>query len=532
MSDKQIEWMVGEVKAGRMGRREFIGRAGALGVGIAAASTILSRASVAAEPIDGGTLNVATEYSGAEETFDTTKMTNSTDIQRAFQVYNRLTALDRNINVVPNLATEWESTNEASEWTFKLRDGVEFHDGKTLTAEDVLYSFNVHMKKGSESPAKPLLSAISDMKADGPNVVKFTLNSGNADFPVLLGYDYHLSIIANGWKDGDPVNGTGPYKLTSFTPGMQSVTKRFENYWKSGVAHVDEVVTQGIPDNTARNNALRSGSVDIVNRIDPKVAGLVKQDPSINVYSTPSGSWFSWVMMCDRAPTKDPNFRQAMKHAIDRQYLVDNVLKGYGVVANDFPVNPAAPNYCHDIPQTTYDPHKASYYWKKTGLSSIKLAVSNAADANAVDCSVVLQEQAKKCGIDIQIDRVPDDGYWSNTWMHVPFCVTGWNSRPTADLILTIAYKCGGSWNETAWCNDRFDKLLVMGRKETDPAKRKEIYCEAETLLHDDGGSVIPFFTNYVEGTRTRVQNYKGSPVLALGDGWIYEEVWLDDSKA
>jgi len=532
MSDKQIQWMIGQVKAGRMSRREFVGRAGALGAGVAAATTMLSGAGVAEEPVNGGTLRVGTEYSGPDETFDPTRMTSGTDIIRCFQVYNRLTALDRNINVVPNLATEWESANEASEWTFKLREGVEFHDGKTMTAEDVLYSFEVHMKEGSESPAKPYLSAVTDLRADGPNVVKFTLDSGNADFPLLLGYDYHMSIIPNGWKDGDPVNGTGPYRLIDFTPGLQSVTEKFGNYWKSGAGHFDGIETQGISDGAARTFALRSGDIDIINAVDPRTADLLKEEPSLTVYSTPSGAWFTWAMMCDRAPTNDINFRKAMKHAVDRQYLVDNVRRGYAVVGNDFPVNPASPDYCHEIPQTEYDPDKAAFYWKKTGLSSATLVVSNAANSSAVDLSVVLQEHAKACGIDIVLDRVPDDGYWSDVWMQVPWCADGWNSRPTADLVLTIAHQCDASWNETAWCNERFDELLIMGRKETDPARRKEIYCEAETLLHDEGGDFIPFFSNQIEAANNRVRNYQGSPVMELGDGWIFEEAWIDDSKA
>ena len=529
---KQLDWYLEQAKAGKLSRREFVGRASALGVTAAAATTMLSTAGVAAEPQKGGTAVVAPEYAGAEETFDPTKMTNSTDIQRAYQVYNRLTNLDRDLNVVPNLATEWESADEAKVWTFKLREGVEFHDGKPFTAADVIYSINEHIKEGSESPSKPLLSPIVDMKADGDHVLVITLNSGNADFPVLMGHDYHTSVVAEGWVDGDPVNGTGPYRLSDFEPGRESITEKNANYWNEDAGHVDAFITQGIPDNAARGNALRSGDVDMTLRVEPRLASLMAQDANVNVVSTPSGSFFIWDMMCDRAPTSDLNVRMAMKHCVDRQYLVDNVLLGHGVVANDFPVNPGLPTYCRDIPQHDYDPDKAKFYWDKTGLSSIELAVSNAGHANAVDSSVILQEQAAQAGIDITLNRVPDDGYWSHTWMQTPFNVSGWNSRPTADLILTIAHACGGSWNETAWCNERFDELLVMGRIETDPDKRLEIYCEACTLLHDDGGAFIPFFSNYVEGINARVQNFHGSSAFALGAGWPYEEIWLDESEA
>ena len=532
MNDTKLTWMADEVKAGRMDRREFIGRAGALGVTAAAATALLSRQGVAAEPKAGGTVTVATEYAGSEETFDPTKMTNSTDIQRSYQVYNRLTDLDRDMQLVPSLAEEWETNSDATEWTFKLREGVEFHDGKPFTSADVIYSVTEHIKEGSESPAKPLLEPIVDMKADGDHVVKFTLVAGDADFPVMLGYDYHTSIVADGWVDGDPVNGTGVYRLTEFTPGQESVTEKFTNYWNSDAGHVDSFITMGIPDNVARSNALRTGDVDIIRNIEPKVANLMEQDPAVEIISSASGAWFAWIMMADRAPTDDVNVRLALKHAVDRQYLVDNVLLGHGQVANDFPVNPGLPTYCRDIPQHDFDPEKAKFYWDKTGLSSIELNVSNSANSNAVDCSLVLQEQAKEAGITIDVNRVPDDGYWSHTWMQVPLCVTGWNSRPTADLILTIAHQCGGSWNETAWCNERFDELLAMGRIETDPERRLEIYCEACTLLHDDGGSFIPFFTNDINGITKRIQNFHGSPANQMGAGWPYQEIWIDDSQA
>jgi peptide/nickel transport system substrate-binding protein len=523
--------MVDQVRAGRMGRREFIGRAGALGLGTVAAGSMLTRAGIAEEPIKGGEVTIATEYAGAEETFDPTKMTNSTDIQRSYQVYDRLTNLDRDLNVVPNLATEWEAANDASEWTFKLREGVEFHDGKPLTAADVIYSIEVHIREGSESPAKALLESITDLRADG-DTVKITLDSGNADFPTLLGYDYHVSIIPEGWVDGEPVNGTGCYQLTEFRPGLESVTNKFGNYWNSDAGHVDTFVTRGIPDATARTGALRSGDIDICRDIEPRVAGLMAQDPNIEVISSASGSWFAWIMACDRAPTNDINLRLAMKHAVDREYLVNNVLQGFGVIGNDFPVNPGLPTYCNDIPQHNYDPDKAKWHWDKTGLSSISIDVSNAAHPTALDSSVVLQEQAKAAGIEININRVPDDGYWSHTWMQVPFCVTAWNSRPTADAILTIAHQCGGSWNETFWCNERFDELLILGRKETDPVRRLEIYCEASTLLHDDGGLFLPYFTTDINGISKRIRNFHGSPANQMGAGWPYQEIWIDDSQA
>ena len=528
---KDIDVLLKEMETGRMDRREFLGRAAALGITATAGVALLSQSAYAATPKRGGEVNVASEETSQTETYDPTKMVTGTDANRSYQVYNRITNLDRGLNAVPNLAEEWEGANEATEWTFKLRQGVEFHNGKTLTANDVIYSLGEHIKEDSKSPSKTLLASIVDMRADGDNVVKITLNSGNADFPIQLGHDYHTSIVAEGWKDGDPVVGTGPYKLVEFEPGLTSVVTRNENYWKPDSAWVDTYISQGIPDATARTNGLRTGGLDMA-PVDARIAGMLDKDPNVTVHSTASGAQFLWVMMCDRAPTDDLNVRLALKHCVDRQAMVDNLLQGHGTIGNDFSVNPGIPMYCKEIPQHDYDPDKASFYWKKTGLSGIEIAASNAAGDFAVDATVLLKESAKAAGIEIEVNRQPEDGYWDNTWMQVPMCASNWNSRPTADLILTLVYHSEAEWNETQWKNERFDDLLVQGRKTTDPALRYEIYCEAETLLHDEGGAIIPFFMDFVEATHKRIQGYRGSSAFELGAGLPYEEIWVDENKA
>jgi len=524
-----IDVLLKELGSGRIGRREFLERAVALGASAAMATTLFGRSAYAATPKRGGEVVWADGESSPAETYDPIKMLSGTDATRSYQVYNRLTNLDRNLNAVPNLAEEWESKDDATVWTFKLRRGVEFHNGKTLTARDVIYSLSEHIKEGSTSPSKALLSSIVDMKADGDNVIVITLSSGNADFPILHGHGYNLSIVHDGWKDGDPVVGTGPYKLVEFEPGIRSVVTRNENYFKPDVAWVDTWITQNVTDATARTNGLLAGSLDI-SGVDPRVADMLGRDPEVTIHTTQSGAHFLWAMMCDRAPTDDLNVRLALKHLADRQAMVDQLLLGHGTVGNDFPVNPGIPMYCREIPQHGYDPDKAKFYWDKTGLSRLEISTSTQAGAFAVDACVMLQESAKAAGIEIEIKQVPADGYWEHTWMKVPICASSWNSYPSADLVLTTIYQSGVEWNETQWRNERFDELLVLGRKTVDQKKRYEIYCEAQTLIHDDGGAFIPFFINFTEATRARIQNFHGSPAFSGGAGWPFEEVWVDDS--
>ncbi len=524
-----LDAMLGDGK--KISRREFMARSAALGVSLSVASSLWTSSVHASTPKRGGEVTIAMEDVSSALTYDPTRMTTGTDAQRSYQVYSRLTNLDRELKVVPNLAVEWEGAKDATEWTFKLRKGVEFHNGKTLTAKDIIYSLSEHIKKDSKSPSKTLLMPIVDMKADGKYVLKITLNSGNADFPVQVGHDYHTSIVQEGWKDGDPIVGTGPYKLIEFDPMIRSVVVRNENYFKSDVAWVDTYIMQGIADSTSRMNALRAGEIDIAT-VDARIIELLRKEPKVNITSTPSGSHFLWVMMCDRPPTNDINVRLALKHCVDRQFLVDTLLSGYGKVANDFPVNPASDMYCKEIPKHDLDLDKARFYWKKTGLSEIECVTANASVDHSVDATLMLAESAKAAGINIKVKRVPDDGYWEAYWMKVPFMASHWSTRPNADLILTLVYHSEAAWNESKWQSKHFDDLLVLGRKTIDPVKRYEIYCEAESLLHDDGGAFIAFFEDFLEAIRTRVQGFRGSPANHLGAGWPYEEMWVDESMA
>jgi peptide/nickel transport system substrate-binding protein len=515
-----------QLKAGTLSRRDFMSLAGSLGLTAAAATSLLPSVAAAQTPSRGGTVKIATDYSGSEESFDPTKMDNATDAQRSYQVYNRLCNLDRNMRLVPNLATSWESKPGAKEWTFVLREGVEFHNGKTFTAEDVIYAIGEHIKEGSRSPAKPYLQNISGMKADGKHIVKIELSSGSADLPYVFAHDFHMGVVPAGWKDGDPVTGTGPYRLAEFTPGTRSVVKRFANYWKPDSAWVDTFITQGIADMTARSAALRAGDLDVVMALDPKLVSLMAADPKVKIAEIASGSHMTFAMLCDTAPTNDINVRTALKYAFHREAMLKTVLLNHGQVGNDIPVSPAIPTYAHDIPQRDFDADKAAYHWKKSGIGSIEFVVSKAV-GNGEEAGLILQAHAKTCGIDVQIKRVAADGYFQDTWMKVPFCVSGWNARPTADLMLTLGYQSHAPWNETHWRNEKFDQLLADGRVELDDAKRKEIYRAAELLLHNEGGVIVPFFNNYIDATASRIQDFKPSPAYQLSAGWMYEEVWV-----
>ncbi|MFO1057624.1 MAG: ABC transporter substrate-binding protein [Dongiaceae bacterium] len=521
----ELEYLKGLLIGGRIGRREFLGRTAALGVSAVAAASALGQAAQAATPKKGGVLKVGVDGAGAGDSLDPATYTAVHMQLIGLQLYSTLTELDLKAQVVPALAESWEAKPGAATWVLKLRKGVTFHNGKSLTPADVVHSINHHRGKDSKSGAKALVASIADIKGTGPDEVTVTLDSGNADLPYLLA-DYHLCIGPEGtdFKDGI---GTGAFSLVSVEPGVRGVTKRFANFWRSDRGFVDQVETIAINDPTARVSALQSGSVDLINRADPKTAKLLEKVPSLTLYQASGAAHYCFPMRCDIAPFDNADLRLAMKYAIDREAIVKKILRGYGKVGNDVPV-PAYDPFYAALPQRPYDPDKAKFHYKKSGYGGpIELSVSDGAFGGAVDTAQLFQGSAAKAGIKLDVKRVPADGYWDNVWLKAPFCASYWSGRPTPDLMFSIAYKSDAAWNETHWKRPDFDKLLIEARAELDNGKRKQMYFDLQKIVYDDCGEIIPMFNNFLEASSKKVHGYAAAPTFEVMGLRGPEFVWL-----
>ncbi len=410
------------------------------------------------------------------------------------------------------LATDWEASSDAKTWTFNLRQGVTFHNGKAFGADDVIESLQMHVAEGSKSAAQPIVASITEMKKVTDHQVQFTLADGNADFPYLMS-DYHLLIYPAGQIEEAIANGigTGLYQVQSFEPGVRMVATRVDSHYKDGErGWFDEIEYIAINDNTARMNALMTGQVDAINRIDFKTEALLKANPTIRIQEVTGNQHYTFPMLTNVEPFNDVNVRQALKYAINRQEMVDKILLGHGQVGNDTPIGPANQYYAGDMEQLAYDPDKAKFHLKEAGLDSINidLSASNAAFEGAVDAAQLFQASAKGAGININLVQEPADGYWSNVWLKKPFCASYWSGRATEDWMFSSAYKEGAPWNDTQWGSDdsaRFQELLVTARAELDSAKRRDMYHEMQMILRDEGGVLVPMFANYVEAVNNKV---------------------------
>ncbi len=517
--------------AGNVSRRQFIMTALAAGATLPMAMSMATNA-MAATPVKGGKLRQGIGYGSTTDTLDPGTSENGFTQALHYTYGNQLTEVDSDGQLISELAESFEPADGASSWVFNLRQGVEFHNGKTLTADDVIATYNYHRDENSKSAAKGLLTAIKSMKKDGDNRIIFELDSGNADFPYIVS-DYHLIIQPS--KDGkiDALSGigTGGYVLENFEPGVRAVSKRNPNYFKEGRAHFDEIELLAILDVTARQNAIMNGDVDVIDNVDPKTVALLARAPNLNILETTGTQHYTFPMRLDVEPFGNRDLRLALKYAINRQELVDKILLGHGLAGNDIPVSSAMPFLNTDIPQREFDPEKAAEHYKKSGHSGpIQLSASDAAFAGAVDAAQLIAASAKQAGIEIEVVREPSDGYWSNVWNKKGWCACYWGGRPTQDWMYSAAYTADTEWNDTSWKETddakRFNEVVVSARSETDDTKRKAQYFEAQQLLHDDGGAIVAMWANYIHAHSKKLTHGENVAANWINDGNKIAERW------
>jgi len=525
MQDKQDPSLGGIMAT----RRQFMGAVGML----ALSASLMAQTSMArAEPKQGGSVKFAINDGTQTDSYDPATWQNSyTQVIFGGTLCNALTELDVEGAAVPDLAESFAPSDDLKVWTYTLRPGLKFHDGTPVTPNDVIQSYRHHMGPSSSSAVKALVDSIVDIKADGDRKVVFTLSGGNADFPYLTA-DVHLVILPAkpeggvAWEKGVA---TGPYMIDDNQPGISVRMKRNPAYHKPGQPYFDAIEFVNIIDVAARTNALLTGEIDYMVDVDIKTLKMLEQNTDIEITKVSGLRHFSFSMNTKTAPFDNPDVRQALKHAIDRNDVINKAFLGNAKAAND---NPAAPQIAFAVnpePIHEYDVAKAKEYLAKAGLTtlSVDLSVAETAFPNAIDAALLFKEHAAKAGIDINVIREPDDGYWDNVWQHKPFVGVDWLGKPTLDSLFTTAYATGAPWNDTAWSNGRFDELLVQARGESDKTKRQTMYSEMQQILHDDGGALVIAYALFMDALSKKITHGKIGNMLQCDNFRMAERWWL-----
>lgn len=422
------------------------------------------------------------------------------------KVMNRLVRPGLDGKPTPDLAESWTSNDDATIWTFKLREGVQFHDGTGFDAQDVVYSLQRVLDPETDSPARSAVQMIKNVKALGSNTVEITLNTPFADLPLQL-LDYRLRMVPDGSGEtiGETGIGTGPFKVDTFDPQGTTILVANNDYWE-GEPGVERMEIIGIPDGQARLQALLGGQIDIERGITRQQQILLDNSDKFAVQVIPTGDWRGLVFRTDVEPFSDPRIRKALRLAADRQGLIDLVSGGGGVVACDSPVEPND-QYRKDL-ECPQDIAEAKRLLADAGYPDgidVDIHVSTL-EPSWPTLAEAYQAQVAPAGINVNIVQTPTDGYWSEVWMKKDAVATRWKERP-ADQALHELYLSTAKWNESYFKDPAFDALLEDARRELDFDKRKQLYGKAQDYLWENSGTLVPYHVTRIVGISSRVAN-------------------------
>ena len=520
MEDRKFEVLADKARAG-LSRRDFMRTAATAGLSVAMANSLWSEAR-AQTPQSGGTLRLGADGGSATDTLNPLQALGADHPQStAFCMFDTLTEIDHAGNPQPSLAESWEG-GEDGVWAIRLRQGVEFHDGKTLTAEDVVWSLEQHRREdNTNAEGKMIVGNMAEIRADGPNTVIIRQEQVNFDLPALLS-SFGLLIGQAGNENWDAGIGTGPYRREALEPGVRFVGSKFANFYRADQGHFDSVELLNVADPAARASGLLSNSLDVIGSPDVNTASRMNRAPDHTLIQVSGTQHYTTDMRTDTGPLTDPNIRNAIKWGVNRQEIVDNVLGGFATIGNDIPLSRNQQFYNDQLPQREFDPDRARYYLQQAGVDSVDLTfhTSDGAFSGAVDMGVLMQQTLGQVGVNVEVRREPADGYWSNVWMTEPWTASYYNGRPTADWMLSSQYSSASEWDATYFKRADFDDLLNRARIEPNQDTRRELYFEAQRMLHEEGGVLVMAFVNILIAASNR-----------LGHGEVGMSRRLDDSR-
>lgn len=493
----------------------------------AAASTVLAQAA----PKRGGVLRVSVDQ--AASVIHPLRTRVNPEYLVTELLYSCLTTLAPDMTAEPDLAESWSADPTSTEWTFKLRAGVTFHDGSPCLASDVAATFTAILDPKTASPGRTNVGPIKEVVALDDRTVKFTLNGAFADLPVTVAHIcariVPAKVIASDLDSlSRTANGTGPFKLVSYEPDRRIIVERNPAYYDPARPLLDRIEVMVYPDRTAEASALISGDIDIMMSATSGEFARLSRANGVKALRIPSGQFLNVNMGCDQKPFSDIRVRRALALTIDREAMVGFVAGGYGTPGNDTPMSPAY-HFYKEQPQ------------RKPNIAAAKQLLAEAGYPNGLDVTMIasdtpstrtqlgvaIREMAKAAGFRIQVQTMPHATYLDQVWKKGNFYVGFYNMQATADAIFSLLYTSNAAWNETRWNNAAFDALVGEARVKTNQAERRALYAKAQELMHEEIPSVIPVFFDLLAAQRSYVQGYVQHPRgsvfrldrVSLGDG-------------
>lgn len=433
---------------------------------------------------------------------------------RVYQLYETLTGYDAGTQIEMRLAESVEPLGDGSVWEVKLKDGLTFHNGKPVTADDVLATLERIV-----NPSAPMSMAssltnldIKKSKVVDKRTAHIAFTGPFSILPELLA-DFKMGVVPRGYDPKKPV-GAGPFMFKSYSPGRRSTFTKFTNYWRSGLPYIDELVIVDFPDEAARINAFLSGQIHATEGIPSAYIENVKKSSELRLLEAAGATWFPMAMRCDTEPFQDPRVREAFKLIVDREAMVEQAWSGHARVANDY-YSPFDAGVV-DLPQRQRDVAKAKSLLKAAGQENLQVELNTSEVMSGfVEMSQVFAEQARGI-VDVKVKKVDPASYYGENYLKYPFAMENKFNRGFLRTAQQSSMN-GAPFNSPHFNDKEFNALCNQAISTIDDTKRNGLIAQAQKIEYERGGWMIPCFINSVDGYAAKVSGFrknKGSTPL------------------
>ncbi|MDQ1049379.1 ABC transporter substrate-binding protein [Streptomyces sp. V4I2] len=480
-------------------------------------------------PKRGGRLRAAFAGGGASETLDPHLANLFADVARAKALYDKLADYGPDLSAQPRLAASWESNKTLDRWQVTLRKAA-FHDGKLVTAKDVLYSYRRIADPEQTFRAKASLEPIDldASRATGDNGIEFVLKRPTAEFPNILAAFGAYIVPENAGETSDldtkPV-GSGPFRFVSFAPGRSAVFRRNDDYWE-GAPHLDELEFVVANEESARVNALLGGQVEYAHELNPTTARAHEGKGQIEIVRLRNSAMQAFCMKTDRAPFDDKRVREAFFLIADRKELVDGALSGAGVVGNDL-FGKGYEYYADSLPQREQDLDKARALLRQAGAENLKVTLdTSAVAAGFTEAASIFRDQAAKAGVTVDVKMGSKDSYWADILDSGTLCCYRSGAMPI-EAHISQRLLTDSTTNATKWQHKDFDALYQQAQSTRDKTERAAVYERMQRRLYTEGGFLIWGFADWILGTARTVRGVEAKAPANTLDWARFDKVWL-----
>ena len=540
--------LIDEYKSGHINRREFVRRGTVIGMSVplvsflaaacgtgdkgggsgggGGADTAVKAGGKQVEVKPGGTLKLGMSPGPSTE-IDPIKVADEGGLGVMSQTGEFLAWSDSKLQLQPRLAESWKPNSDGSVWTFKIRQGVKFHDGSTMTAEDVASSINALSDPKNGSNALSTFAGVlskDSAKATDASTVQFELDAPNGNFPYMLGSDNYNAIIvpkdlSGAWEKTFP--GTGPWKLERYTANSGVSYVKNPDYWdKTRIPKLDRQQVKFYPKEQAQVLALQSGDVDVLVHFSPTGGKALLNDPNVTVIELRASVHREIHLRNDKKPFDDKRVRQALALAVDRPALVNGLMAGKSDFGNDSPFAPVFPSTDKSVAQRKQDLEKAKALMQQAGVTSASATIDTWDGFELPDLAQLLQNDAAKIGLKLKPNVTPAGTYYGDAvfgkspWLDSTIGITDYGHRGVPNVFLAAQLQSKGVWNAAHFKNETFDSLFKDYVAALDLNAQRGAAKKIQELLLDETPNLYTYFYFFLTGTRKNVGNVE---VSAMG---------------